>query len=167
MAITFLQCLSISYESVECLSRQCDDFHRVCLAFGPLLAFEASLCQGLGSWTCWRCCGADGEREEVCKWMFQGRELGRKHSRTLPRGFAIPLRLLASPVKAASCEGVMSPQVAPAVGHTQTVSRLSSEGHLHRNRALERQRAGPRLKTRGQARVGWEPTPRSHGGSPS
>lgn len=51
MAVTFLQRLNISYEAVEHLSRQCDDFHWVCLAFGPLLAFEASLRKGRGSWT--------------------------------------------------------------------------------------------------------------------
>lgn len=152
---------------MEQLSRQCDDFHRVCLAFGPLLAFEASLCEGWGSWTRRRCCGGDGEREELCKWVFQGGELGRKHSGALPGGFVIPLplRLLASPVKAASCEGVMGPQVAPAVGHTQTVSRLSGKGHLHRNWALERQSPCCRLKTGCKARVGGKPTSRSQGGS--
>lgn len=153
--------ISVFHESVEHLSRQCDDFHWVCFAFGPLFAFEASLWQGRGSWRHWRCCRADGEREKVCKWMFTGGE-GRKRGAALPQGFVLPLRLLASPVKATGCERVVSAEVSPAVGHTQTVSGLSGEGHLHRNRALERHCTGPRLQTRGQTRVGREATRRGH-----
>lgn len=138
---------SVFLEAVEHLSRQCYDFHGVRLAFGPLLAFEASLWQG--NRTGWRCCGADGEREEVCEGQFWGGELRREHCIRLPSGFVFSLRLLASPVEAAGGECVMAPKVAPAVGHAQTVARLSGEGHLHRNGTLQWQSPSCWLETWG------------------
>lgn len=125
------------------MSRQCDDFHLVCSAFGPLLTFEASLGEGRGSWASGGRCSADGEGEEVCEGIFLGGGLRRR----LPGGFELPLRLLASPVEAAGRERVMRAQVAPAVGHAQTVARFAGEGHLHGDGALERQSAGSWLKT--------------------
>lgn len=143
---------------MEKASRQCDDFHWVRLALGPLLALEASLRGGLGGLRRRRCCRADGERLEIYAGVVWGGDLGWKHRRAVLQGFVIPLRLLASPVEAAGCERVMGPQVASAVGHAQTVVRLSGEGHLHRNGALERQRPRPRLEARGKVWVGGEAT---------
>lgn len=161
MAITCRYRLSISCQSVDNVSCQCDDFHRVCFAFGPLLAFEVSL---WGRASC-RCCRADGERTEVCEGICRGGGMGGwKHGCALPQGCVFSLRLLASPVKAAGCESVMSAEVAPAVGHTQAVARLSRKGHLHCDGALEGQCTRTRLETRGQAWVWREPTPRCDGG---
>lgn len=111
------------------------------------------------------CLSTDGERAEVCERIVWSGYF-RWHSRSaLPRVCVFPLRLLASPVKASGCEGVMSPQIATTVGHTQTVARLPSEGHLHRHGAVEGQCTSSRLEAGGQAGEGGEPATRSHGRS--
>lgn len=104
------------------------------------------------------CFSADGERAQVCErivWSGYFRWNSRR---------ALPLRLLASPVETAGCEGVMSPQIAPAVGHAQAVARLAGEGHLQRHGAVEGQRAGGWLEAGGQAGEGREAGTGSDGG---
>lgn len=145
MAATRLRSLSISHEAGS-WSRQRDDFY--CFSFGPLLASGASLWEGGGSRTGGRCCGADGERQEVCKRVFLGLELGWRHYSGLLQGVEFPLRLLASPVKAAGGKRVVCPEVSATIGHTQAVSRFCGERHLNRDGGLKRQRANPWLQTR-------------------
>lgn len=111
------------------------------------------------------CLTTDGERAEVRERIVWSGYFRWNPRSALPRVCAFPPRLLASPVKAAGCEGVMSPQVAPTVGHAQTVARLSSKGHLHRHGAVEGQRTSGRLEARGQAGEGREPATGSHGRS--